>query len=148
MILFCTLMITIGLAGCSKSDLNEIRDEINKNKELIAQLQNTLNTLNTDIKNLQAITAALQNKLSVVSYSATATGYLLQMSDGSTIELKHGTNGANGTNGTNGRDGADAPQIGVRQDTDGRYYWTLGGEWLLQNGQKLPVTGRDGTNGT
>jgi uncharacterized repeat protein (TIGR02543 family) len=39
--------------------------------------------------------------------------------------------------------------IGVAQDTDGVYYWTLNGEWLLDdNGNKLPVSGKDGQNGT
>ncbi len=38
--------------------------------------------------------------------------------------------------------------IGVAQDTDGVYYWTLNGEWLLDdNGNKLPVSGKDGQNG-
>jgi hypothetical protein len=41
------------------------------------------------------------------------------------------------------------PVIGVAQDTDGVYYWTLNGEWLLDdNGNKLPVSGKDGQNGT
>jgi hypothetical protein len=41
------------------------------------------------------------------------------------------------------------PVIGVAQDIDGVYYWTLNGEWLLDdNGNKLPVSGKDGQNGT
>jgi hypothetical protein len=49
----------------------------------------------------------------------------------------------------NGEDGsATAPIIGVAKDTDGVYYWTLNGEWLLDdNGNKLPVSGKDGQNG-
>ena len=131
-------------ASCQKKDIRELRSELSKQKDLIAQLQNTITAINTDIKGLQAITTALQNKVSVSSYTATSTGYLLTMSNGTTIELKNGLNGTNGTNGTNG---ADAPRIGVKQDADGQYYWTIGSDWLLQNGQKIRVTGNNGTNG-
>lgn len=139
---FLFLLLAIATLSCQKKDINELRSELDKQKELVAQLQSTINTINTDVKSLQAITTALQNKISVVSYSATTTGYALIMSNGTTIDLKNGTNGANGSN------GADAPRMGAKQDTDGIYYWTLGGEWLLQNGLKLRITGQNGTNGT
>lgn len=45
------------------------------------------------------------------------------------------------------RDGADgySPQIGVRQDSDGVYCWTLDGEFILDGeGNRLPVSGNDG----
>ena len=36
----------------------------------------------------------------------------------------------------------------MKQDTDGIYYWTLDGEWLLDdNGQKVKAQGTDGTQG-
>ena len=31
--------------------------------------------------------------------------------------------------------------IGVKQDSDGVYYWTLNGDFILDNGKKLPVSG-------
>ena len=137
-----TLLVLLVLSACQKKDINALKGRITDLEGQLAALKNAVNTINTDIKSLQAIITALQNKVSVNSYTATSTGYLLTMSNGTTIELKNGINGTNGTN------GADAPRIGVKQDTDGQYYWTLAGEFLLQNGQKLRVTGNNGTNGT
>ena len=52
-----------------------------------------------------------------------------------------------GTPGADGQDGY-TPVIGVRMDTDGIYYWTLDGEWLLDDqGNKMRVTGENGKDG-
>ena len=104
--------------------------------------------MNTDITALKAITTALQQNVSIISYKATSTGYTLTMSNGTTINLSNGKDGTNGTNGTNGKDGVNALAIGVKQNTDGFYYWTLDGNFIIQNGNKLPVTGKDGQNGS
>ena len=70
---------------------------------------------------------------------------------------KDGVNGSNGKDGQDGKDGADGkdgkdgytPKISVKQHTDGRYYWTLDGNWLLDdNGNMIPATGEDGKDGT
>jgi hypothetical protein len=38
--------------------------------------------------------------------------------------------------------------IGVKKDADGIYYWTLDGEWITDSeGNKIPTTGKDGTDG-
>ena len=37
-----------------------------------------------------------------------------------------------------------APAIGVKLDSDGKYYWTLDGEFITEGGKKMPVTGDDG----
>lgn len=51
---------------------------------------------------------------------------------------------ATGKNGSNGL----TPEIGIKKDTDGIYYWTLDGEWLLDdNGQKIKAQGTDGADG-
>ena len=63
---------------------------------------------------------------------------------------KDGANGNDGQNGTNGVDGKDGhtPQIGVKQDADGIYYWIVDGEWLLDdNGNKIKAVGKDGQDG-
>lgn len=71
-----------------------------------------------------------------------------------------GKDGQDGQNGTDGKDGADgkdgkdghSPVLGVRQDSDGKWYWTIDGEWLLDNsGNKVcltPVDGSDGSTGS
>ncbi len=52
----------------------------------------------------------------------------------------------NGKDGADGEDGV-SPTVGVKKDTDGNYYWTLNGEWLLVGGEKVRANGVDGTDG-
>jgi hypothetical protein len=62
-----------------------------------------------------------------------------------------GDTGAQGSPGATGAKGADGstPVISVKQDTDGIYYWTLNGEFILDDSSnKLPVTGNNGKDGT
>ena len=55
--------------------------------------------------------------------------------------------GAAGENGKDGADGKDGhtPTVSVRLDSDGVYYWTIDGEWLLDgSGKKIRAQGADG----
>lgn len=66
---------------------------------------------------------------------------------------KDGENGKDGEDGKDGKDGKDGedgltPIIGVKKDSDGIYYWTVNGEWLLgENGEKIKAIGSDGASG-
>lgn len=156
-ILFLALICLISLAGCERTDFDELlrrqgnlQEQIDGHAARLKALETAVTGINSDIVALQKIMQALQQKVSIVSYQSTNTGYLLTMSDGSSIRLENGKDGSNGKDGANGKDGKDginAPVIGVKQDADGVYYWTLGGEFIVNNGNKIPVTGRDGTDG-
>ena len=64
------------------------------------------------------------------------------------ITIYHGKDGQNGEDGTDGKDGV-TPTIGVKQDTDGIYYWTLDGDWLTdKHGDKIKAEGKDGADGS
>ena len=52
----------------------------------------------------------------------------------------------NGKDGTDGVDG-NTPVIGVKKDGDGIYYWTLDGEFIIVDGQKIKAQGTDGSDG-
>lgn len=62
-------------------------------------------------------------------------GYTITFSKSNPITIYHGKDGQNGTDGEDGKPGVDGedgknghtPVIGVKQDTDGSYYWTLDG---------------------
>lgn len=144
-LLLFSLLFVLMLTACQKKDIDALNGKLNNLEGRFSTLESAVKDMNSDIRSLQQLTEALQKNIGIRSYAAISTGYLLTMSDGSTIELK---NGANGQNGTNGKDGVDAPRIGVKQDTDGEYYWTLAGEFLLQSGMKIRVTGNDGHDGS
>lgn len=127
----------------------------------IAEVEQQCEQINTNIDALEALVEAQQTgdyitAIIPIKEGDVEIGYTITFAKHDPITIYHGKNGKdgqdgqNGTNGTNGTNGQDghSPVIGVAQDTDGVYYWTLDGEWMLDgNGQKLRVTGQDGQDG-
>lgn len=117
------------------------------------QLKKMCNQMNTNIASLQIIVAALQNNDYVTSVTPVmeggkTIGYTINFSKSGAVTIYHGNDGKDGANGSNGLDG-HSPQIGVKQHTDGIYYWTLDGEWLKDDkGNKIKAVGIDGANGS
>ncbi len=125
------------MVGCSYDD-EAIWNEIENVKDRVETLEESVIKTNEDIAALQTIVNALQKNLYVVSVTPTAEGYTIVFSDGTTAEIKNGKDGANGAN---------APVISVKQDADGNYYWTIDGEWLLVDGERVRANGIDGEDG-
>ncbi|MDD4671276.1 MAG: PL29 family lyase N-terminal domain-containing protein [Bacteroidales bacterium] len=57
-----------------------------------------------------------------------------------------GATGAAGKDGKDGKDGS-SPVVSVKLFTDGNYYWTINGEWLIVDGNFVPATGPQGQRG-
>ena len=79
-------------------------------------------------------------------------GYTINFVSGKTINIYNGRNGTNGSDGKDGKDGRDGkngvtPVISVKKDIDGIYYWTVDGEWLIVEGDKVKAVGADGLDG-
>ena len=141
---------------------NDIWDAIDGLDSRVTKLEELCKEMNTNITSLQTIVDVLQSNDFITSIveikkDGKVVGYTITFGKHDPITIYHGQDGKDGQNGTNGKDGQDGadgkdgitPVIGVAQDTDGVYYWTLNGEWLLDdNGNKLPVSGKDGQNGT
>ena len=125
------------MVGCSYDD-EAIWKEIESVKDRVDMLEESVIKTNEDIVTLQTIVNALQKNVFVVSVTPTAEGYTIVFSDGTTAEIKSGKDGANGAN---------APVISVKQDADGNYYWTMDGEWLLVDGERVRANGIDGEAG-
>ena len=116
------------------------------------------NQMNTNIESMQNILVALQNNdyitdVTPIMEDGKEIGYTIYFKKRNPITIYHGQDGQNGQDGKPGEDGQDGqngytPQIGVKQDTDGIYYWTLDGEWMTDdNGNKIKAQGVDGQNG-
>lgn len=75
----------------------------------INDLESRMNTAETNIQNLQSdvakLQAAVDAKYAVTSFTETEEGYVLTLSDGSTITLRHGKDGKPGDPGAPGADG-------------------------------------------
>ena len=135
--LLSLLMCGLLLFGCGdKYDDSALRNDLNDLENRVAKLEELCKQMNTNISSLQKIVEALQDNLSISKVEQISDGYIIHFSDGSTATIK------------NGKNSEDAPIIGVKKDTDGIYYWTLDGEFIVVDGQKIKAQGTDGNNGT
>lgn len=135
-----------GLSSCGDDyDDSELRGDIESLEDRISVLEEWQKSVNTDIRSLQSLVAALENKdyVTAVTPLEDGTGYVISFLKSGNITIKHGERGEQGEKGEDGT----TPVISVKQDTDGKYYWTVNGEWLLNSGNKIPVTGEKGDKG-
>lgn len=107
----------------------------------VRRLELLCQQMNTNISSLQTIVTALQNNdcitgVSPVVENGRTVGYTITFAKAQPITIYHGQYGNH------------VPVIGMKQDADGIYYWTLDGEWLLDgNGNKIKAQGADGKDG-
>ena len=145
----CAIVVAVVVSSCSKFDDTDIWDKLNDHESRITALEELCKQINTNITALQTIVEALEKNdyitnVSPVRKDGEVIGYTITFAHSDTITIYHGENGRDGADGKDGY----TPQIGVMKDTDGIYYWTLDGEWLLDgNGNKIQANGIDGTNG-
>lgn len=146
--------LSFGMGGCMKEDIDEIREELQKQDERLAALEQWQKSVNTDILSLQDLIEALESKNFITSVTPVMdgteeVGYTIAFQTGNPITIKHGKDGQNGDPGA-------TPQIGVAKDdtnpTDENYYWTVkigDGEpaFILDGNNKIPVTGGPGAAG-
>ena len=96
--------------------------------EKLDSLEAKLTELTSQVNSVSSIVSALEQKVYVKAVTEVTGGYEIEFTDGKKVTVK------------DGKDGADAPEIGATKDVDGIYYWTLGGEWLLDAaGNKVPA---------
>ena len=120
--------------------------------------------LNNNIASLQEVVNAISSGYYITSVTpiiiaGMTLGYTINFDKGDPITIYHGKDGKDGADGVDGQDGQDGkdgkdgkdgqtPVIGVKQDSDGVWYWTICGEWLLDsNNQKVRAIGTDGQDG-
>ena len=143
--LFLSLSVA-ALAGCT-ADMDKFTERLDDLEARVAALETLCAQMNEDISSMRTVISALEDGLYITDVKNVSDGYRIEFSDGETITIRHGKDGEDGTPGTDGQDGY-TPVIGVRMDTDGIYYWTLDGEWLLDDqGNKMRVTGENGKDG-
>lgn len=142
-----TLTVILLMTGCRKDyDDSELWNNVNNLKSRIEKLETICNRLNTNIVSLQTIIEAIQKNDAIkdIMTLSNGEGYMISFTSGESITIFHGKDGVNGTNGKDGT----TPNIGVKQDSDGIYYWTINGTWLLDsNNEKTKAVGVDGSNG-
>ena len=142
---FAALFAMVALTSC-KYDDDDLWNSVHGLENRVAKLEELCKQMNTNISSLQTIVTALQNNVYVTGTTplmkdGKEIGYTITFSKGNPITIYHGKDGQDGEDGT-------TPTIGVKKDTDGVYYWTLNGEFIVVDGGKIQAEGKDGTNGT
>ena len=142
---FAALLAVVALTSC-KYDDDDLWNSVHGLENRVAKLEELCKQMNTNISSLQTIVTALQNNVYVTGTTplmkdGKEIGYTITFSKGNPITIYHGKDGQDGEDGT-------TPTIGVKKDTDGVYYWTLNGEFIVVDGGKIQAEGKDGTNGT
>lgn len=157
-LLFFSLLLIV---GCSKEyDDSALTGRVKNLENRVLKLEQLCQQMNANISSLQTIVSALQSNDYVagvvpVTEGGKTVGYRISFTKSQPVTIYHGKDGIDGKNGADGKDGQDGadgksyvPVIGVRQDTDGIYYWTLDGKWLTDDsGNKVKAEGRDGKDG-
>ncbi len=153
---YLLLLLASSLLGCTQPyDDTEVRQDIENLKDRVTALEKLCKEMNANIDAMAAILEALETHdyitgVTPITKDGETVGYTITFAKGEPITIYHGEDGKDGVDGANGADGKDGytPVIGVAQDSDGIYYWTLDGEWLLDDaGNKIKAVGVDGKDG-
>ena len=161
-LLYFLTAIMLFAVSCSESyDDSALVGRVDNLENRVAKLEELCKQMNTNISSLQSLVTALQNNdyvtgVTPITKNGETIGYTITFTKSQPITIYHGEDGKDGQNGTDGKDGVNGtdgqdgytPIIGVKQDTDGIYYWTLDGDWLLDDaGNKIKAQGTDGKDG-
>ena len=142
------LLMALVLASCSKYDDSSLRNDMQNLENRVNALERWQNEVNSNINSLQSIVNSLNGLNHITSVedlkdsSGKVIGCTLHFAKGESKNIYYGSEGKEGK----------TPAIGVKIDSDGVYYWTKDGQWLLdEDGNKVRASGtpgNDGANGT
>lgn len=125
-LIFLLPLVLCGCNGALENDLNLIERRLN-------DIQTACDRLNSDIASLGSMAQALEQYNFVTNVRVEQVGYytryIITLSNGDPIVI-HG-----------GKDAEGSPVLGIRQNTDGKYYWTI----AYPNAEAQFIRADDGT---
>ena len=164
-------VLALSLAACSDDyDDTALWEQVNDNTSRIEALEQWQDEVNNNIAALQQLLNTTDYITSVIPVmkNGKEVGYTISFRNSDPITIYHGEKGdkgdkgdqgeqgiqgepgKDGADGTDGSDGSDGytPQIGLTQQADGNWYWTLDGEPMLDpNGDPIRANGDKGDKG-
>ena len=137
------LIITAAIILLTAAGCNIFQEEINVLKSDLQALQEQVDKMNSDLSALQELVQAINEHALVESVTpieenGQEKGFVIRFSNGRDITIYHGKDGQDGY----------SPVVSVAQHSDGKWYWTVDGEWLRDsNGAMVPAAAEDGKDG-
>ena len=152
------LLAIVSIAVSSCYDDSALIGRIEDHEQRIQNLETLCSQMNTNISSLQDLLQAMQDQDYITSVTPVnegdkVIGYVINFAKAAPVTIYHGEDGKAGADGADGQDGAagkdgHTPVIGVKKYVDQVYYWTIDGEWLLdEKGNKVRAVGQDGKDG-
>lgn len=132
------LILLAMLCGCT----GMVEDELAETHAKLAALQELVASVNKDLTTLDLIVSKLDDTHTIEpgSLKETEDGYEVSFRDGKKVFIAYGKDG---------NDGRTLIPVGVLQDSDSLYYWTVDGKWWLDDdGNKMRAGATDGVDGT
>ena len=135
---YATMLVAMFLASCEVPEGNDLLDRVEDLESRVEALEKLCAENNTNISSLKTLVDVINSKEMIEAVIPIASGdkilgYTITFSKRDAIII-YSAMDANGT----------LPVVGVKAES-GVYYWTLNGEWLLDDGgKKIAVSGKDG----
>ena len=139
--LLIAILACLMTMSCSKY---EYSDELQKLGGRVENLEAMVLEANKQFEILHEIIMAIENNGYITDMIVGSDGqYYLTFNTGKTIVLRQGKDGKDG------KDGQEIDfLIDVKQGEDEIYYWTINGQWLLdEDGNRVPASARAGKDG-
>ena len=129
-----------GISSCNDKYGDDLRG-LGRRVEI---LEDSLPKQNREILAIQTILETIKTNGFITKVVNNNDGtYTIRFNNDNEFTLRHGTNG------NDGKDGSAADfVIGVDKGEDGIWYWTLNGQWIIDdNGNRMRAGGIDGKDG-
>ena len=128
-----TMLMAINLISCNeKYDDTAIWNDIEQIKQKITELENLCRKTNENIASLQIIVSAMENAdyitdLTPITNDGVIIGYKIVFAKKGAIFIYNGKDGQVGK----------TPVVGIKKHIDGKYYWTVDGEFITADGKMV-----------
>lgn len=146
LLIFSASLVLWGCADRYADEFTSMRQELD---DINKRLDELSASINSEVASLKEIVNAIQScdyitGITSVKENGVEIGYKISFFKGEDIFIR------NGEDGDDAKDGK-SPVVGVRQFSDGNWYWTVDNQWLLDSsGNKVRANaydGKDGQNG-
>lgn len=133
------LFLAIGagiLCSCSKFDDSALKKDIASLQKRVSDLEEQCTQMRTNLTSIQTLLSSVDGRdyitgVSPIVQDGKTIGYEIQFKKAAAVKVYNGI---------------DAPAISIKKDSDGNFYWTLDGEFIIVAGKKVRANGADGSD--